>query len=107
MRVMISQPMNGLTESQIKEAKYKAEEYLVSQGHVVIGTYFNDAWRNKEVMLERGVVHVPVAFLAMSIESMATCDAIYFIEGWEHARGCKLEHEVAKAYGLVMMYQAH
>ena len=26
-------------------------------------------------------------------------------EGWENARGCKIEHEAAKAYGLEIIYE--
>ena len=30
---------------------------------------------------------------------MSECDTVYFCKGWENARGCKIEHEVAKSYG--------
>ena len=29
----------------------------------------------------------------------------YFCKGWENARGCKIEHEAAKAYGLEIIYE--
>ena len=32
-------------------------------------------------------------------------EAVYFCKGWENARGCKLEHAVAEAYGLTIIYE--
>ena len=54
-------------------------------------------------MEERGVVQVPICFLAKSIENMSLCHAAYFVKGWNEARGCKIEHEVAKAYGMLII----
>ena len=51
-------------------------------------------------MEAEGVVQIPVRFLAKSLEKMSLCDAVYFCKGWEQARGCRIEHEVAVAYGL-------
>ena len=31
---------------------------------------------------------------------MSKCNAVYFCKGWENARGCRIEHETAKAYGF-------
>ena len=36
---------------------------------------------------------------------MSKCNAVYFCKGWENARGCKIEHKTAKAYGLDMIYE--
>lgn len=41
----------------------------------------------------------------ISIENMSLCHAAYFCKGWESARGCRIEHEVAKAYGLKILYE--
>ena len=38
--------------------------------------------------------------LAHSIQCLADADIVYFAEGWENARGCKIEHEIAKQYGI-------
>jgi hypothetical protein len=36
---------------------------------------------------------------------MSLCHAVYFAKGWEEARGCKLEHDVAVAYGMAIFYE--
>jgi hypothetical protein len=52
------------------------------------------------------VVQIPLCFLAKSIENMSLCHKAYFAKGWENARGCKIEHEVALQYGLEIIYEA-
>ena len=56
-------------------------------------------------MKERGVEQIPLCFLAKSLECMSACHAVYFCRGWENARGCRIEHEAAKAYGLTIIYE--
>lgn len=37
-------------------------------------------------------------YLAKSIDAMSKVDAVIFMKGWENARGCKIEHEIAVRY---------
>ena len=104
-KAMFSQPMAGKEESEIVATRNKAVEYLEAQGYEVINTLFTDEWYSKEKMSERGVVQIPVCFLAKSLESMSLCHTVYFAKGWENARGCKIEHDTAKAYGLEVIYE--
>ena len=64
-----------------------------------------DEWYSREKMEERGVVQIPLCFLAKSLENMSLCHVAYFCKGWEDARGCRVEHEAAKAYGLEIIYE--
>lgn len=100
MKAMLSQPMNGKTEEEIVATREKAIKVLETQGYELVDTYFNDEWSQKENMEAEGVVQIPVRFLAKSLEKMSLCDAVYFCKGWDQARGCRIEHEVAVAYGL-------
>lgn len=106
MKAMLSQPMSGLTDEQIINTRALAIEVLTSSGYKVVNTLFTDEWYNSEAMQQRGVVHVPLMFLAKSIENMCLCDVVYFCEGWEQARGCQIEHAVAKAYGVTCLYSS-
>ena len=78
---------------------------LKEKGFEIVNTLFTDEWYSKEKMAERGVVQIPLCFLAKSLENMSLCHAAYFCKGWENARGCKIEHEAAKAYGLEIIYE--
>lgn len=102
---MLSQPMAGKTDDEIIQTRAKAFEALTNMGYEVVNTLFTDEWYNRDKMAERGVVQIPLCFMAKGIENMSKCHAVYFCKGWENARGCKIEHEVAKAYGLKIIYE--
>nr|DAL49837.1 MAG TPA_asm: N-deoxyribosyltransferase [Caudoviricetes sp.] len=105
MKAMLSQPMAGKTEEEIIATRERAIAALKKRGYEIINTLFTDEWYSQECMKERGVVQIPLCFLAKSLENMSLCHAAYFCKGWENARGCKIEHEAAKAYGLTIIYE--
>ena len=105
MKAMISQPMNGKTDDEIVATREKAIKELEAAGYEVVNTYFDDEWYDRENMRARGVVQIPLCFLAKSLENMSLCNTAYFCKGWENARGCKIEHDVAVAYGLDIIYE--
>ena len=104
-KAMLSQPMAGKTEAEIVATREAAIKELEARGFEVINTLFTDEWYSKEKMEERGVVNIPLCFLAKSLENMSLCHAAYFAKGWEQARGCKIEHDAAVAYGLEIIYE--
>lgn len=104
-KAMLSQPMAGLTDQEIIATRDRAVEALETAGYEVVNTYFDSEWYSREAMAERGVVQIPLCFLAKSVENMSRCHAAYFCDGWQNARGCKLEHDIARAYGLEILYE--
>ena len=104
-KAMLSQPMAGKTDEEIASTREKAIIALQERGYEVINTLFTDEWYSKEAMEQRGVVQIPLCFLAKSLENMSLCHAAYFCKGWEKARGCKIEHDAAVAYGLEIIYE--
>lgn len=105
MKAMLSQPMAGKTDEEIIAIREKAIKALEAQGYEIVNTLFTDEWYNRENMEKRGVVQIPLCFLAKSLENMSLCHAVYFCKGWEQARGCRLEHDAAVAYGLDVIYE--
>lgn len=105
MKVMLSQPMAGKTEEEIVATRERAIKALEGMGYEVVNTLFTDAWYAPENMKERGVENIPLCFLAKSLENMSKCHAAYFCKGWHNARGCRIEHEAAKAYGMTILYE--
>lgn len=104
-KAMLSQPMAGKTDEEINATRDKAIKVLQENGYEIVNTLFTDEWYSKEKMQERGVVQISLCFLAESLESMSLCHAAYFCKGWENARGCKIEHDAAVAYGLDIIYE--
>lgn len=95
MKAMISQPMNGLTDAEITATRNKAIQYLERKGYEVVNSYFKDEFAEPPENVNKGIY-----FLAKSLEKMSECTAVYFCRGAKAARGCRIEHAVAEAYGL-------
>lgn len=95
MKTMISQPMKGKTNEQIREERAELVKELQKEGHEVIDTVFENAPADEDVA---------IYMLSQSIRYIGKVDALYFMKGWEKARGCKIEHQVAVEYGKQVFY---
>lgn len=95
-KLFISQPMKGLTDEEIlkirEEIKTRAEQAIGEQVEL-IDSFIEDYPReiNKSI---------PVWYLGKSIQFLSQADIAYFGGDWKNARGCKIEYEVANAYGI-------
>ena len=105
MKAMLSQPMAGKTDEEIKATREKAIKTLNEKGYDIVNTLFTDEWYGSDAMKKREVVQIPLCFLAKSLDKMSLCHAVYFCKGWENARGCCIEHNAAVAYGLEVIYE--
>ena len=88
MKIMISQPMNGKTNEEIKKEREVLVKKLEAEGHEVLDTIF-DLEEDKS----------PIYYLAKSIEVIDKADAVVFMNGWANARGCRIEYDIACNYG--------
>lgn len=95
MKIMISQPMRGKTTEQIREERAELVKRLQDEGKEVIDTVFENAPADEDIA---------IYMLSQSIRYIGKVDALYFMKGWEKARGCKIEHEVAVEYGKQVFY---
>ena len=96
MKVMISQPMNGKSEEQIRQERDELINKIQEEGDTYIDTIFQDE-------VPEGY-DIPIYYLAKSIETIAYADKIIFMNGWHKARGCIIEHEVATSYDKIISY---
>ena len=97
MKVMISQPMKNRTEKQIIDERKKVVDKLEGLGWEVIDTLFKDTPEQK--------CNVQVYYLGKSIDAISKVDAVLFMNGWEKARGCKIEHDICLQYEILTMYE--
>lgn len=92
-KLFISYPMNGKTDEEILEVRQKAIESAernLGERVEVIDSFFQSAPADAS----------PLWFLGKSIELLSTADVAYFANGWENARGCKIENTCAIEYGI-------
>ena len=95
-KIMISQPMKGKTNEEIRKEREHLVKEIESNGDIVLDTIFDEAPKN---------VDEAIWLLSKSIEYLAQADVVFFMKGWQYARGCKIEHEVAVEYGKEVMYE--
>lgn len=86
---MISQPMAGKDNLQIQKERTELIDILTEQGYKVLPTILTEEDVEKDD---------PIYYLAESLKFLAESDVIFFMEGWEETRGCRIEHMVAKEY---------
>lgn len=91
MKIMISQPMGHRSSEHIRWEREELVKKLQEQGHYVVDTIFTEE-------APKGY-NEAMYFLAKSIEAMSKVDAVIFMRGWQEARGCRIEYQIAKDYG--------
>ena len=96
MKVMISQPMRGKTEEQIRDERKTIIERFNNMHIEVIDTIFTEEPPKD--------CNEAVYYLGKSIEAMKDIDALCMDDDWREARGCRIEHMVAKEYGIKILY---
>ena len=93
-KVFISQPMRCLSDSEILSKRSEIiskVEQVVGDKVEIIESFFEDFKPEN---------NIPVKYLSRSIDKLADADVAYFGGDWKEARGCKIEHEIAIAYGI-------
>lgn len=90
-KAMLSQPMGGKDKKEIIETRERAMRFLESKGYEVVNTWFTDEWYSHKNMESRGVVQIPLCFLAKSLENMSLCHVAYF------AKAGKKQEDVASS----------
>lgn len=92
VKVFISQPMRDKTDAEIKEERERIIDACKNKyGEIdVIDSFFESAPHDAK----------PLWFLGKSFELLSTADIAVFAKGWKEARGCKLEFEACKEYGI-------
>ena len=96
--VFISQPMQGKTDEEIKRVRDTDIELIktVYPDAEIIDSFISE---NPPKNSRSGVY-----MLGQSIQLLAEADVLFLSKGWEQARGCRIEHSVAVAYGIKSYY---
>ncbi len=95
-KAMIVQPMKGKSAQEIETTRQRAKTALGAAGYKVKNTYFKQQWEGSN----DAKLNLPLQFLSRALSVMSECQAVYLCKGWQDARGCRIEAEAARAYGL-------
>ena len=92
---MMSFPMKGKTREQI-------DEEMANMVDLVWNIYPDACIINS--VIENPEEKTELECFSESIFHMSQSNILAMGHGWENARGCKLEHEIAKAYNMPIVY---
>lgn len=93
IKVFISQPMNGKSNSEIVKERNRIKDSLLK-------------WNDNLCFIDSLLPECsfgPVYCLGESIKLMEDADIVVFAPGWENARGCRIEHRVCEEYNIYYM----
>lgn len=98
-KIFLSQPMRGLTDEEIKSHRQNAIEFLQRKfpDCEIIDSFFEG----------ESDPNNPLELLGKSIQMLNGANAIYMLKGWQNARGCVTEHDIARRYGIEVIYEDH
>ena len=91
-KIFISQPMKDRTTEEIMRERDEIMAKWTNKSVEFIDSFFCEPGKNSTDSLGK------------SISLMSDADLVVFAPGWENARGCKVEHQVAGYYGIPVSY---
>lgn len=94
MKIFISMPMNGKSNEQIAE-EFETHCEVLRQKYGKNTKFINSIDNSEETD--------PIRLLSKSLFKLAKADIVYFASGWQQARGCSVEFNVAKMYGKAVL----
>lgn len=89
-KVYISGPITGTNDYM--ERFSEAEEKLKSKGYIVVNPARVNACLPEETIWEE--------YMSMSKVMLSMCSRIYFLTGWEHSKGARMEARWARESGI-------
>jgi len=89
MKIYISLPITGHDIEQVEARCIFTAAILQKQGYTPISPLELDHRDPEDYE----------AVIGTDITALLCCDAVYFCNGWETSKGCRLEYQAAKIYG--------
>lgn len=97
MKIFLSLGMRGRDEKDVLEDIARATNYAKS--------FYAKSYTECEVINTYSQEYAPedagpTYYLGRSIQILGSCDQVWFINDWKKYRGCRVEYEVCKTYGI-------
>ena len=96
MKVMISQPMSGVPDSEVRRIQSELKDKF-GKYHIEVV----DSFLTEEVEQSN---NPGVFYLGRTLTNfMHDVDAVYFVDGWQRARGCRIERKICEEYHIMIL----
>ena len=134
IRIFMSYGMNGLTEDEQKDERRKIRKAVEEMFNDKSKSFYcyEEIWKFKhktsipestrrdfEWHFMNPMRHIRLTdnskaegdkkdgrlhYLGQAIMKLDKCDAVIFADDWKNHNGCRVEHAVAEAYGIPILY---
>jgi len=99
--VFLSQPMAGLSKEEITKARNAIMEHLELNAQATFGYPTN--FELLPSYVENATSSLD--YFVQGLQQLPKADVAVFAKGWNKARGCLMEHQIASAYGVRVITQ--
>ena len=99
---VISQSTIGKPKEEILKNIENAIIWLGNHRYEVLGSFFEF---DDPLLNIYDYKNIPLYYLGNFLKLMSKCDTIYFCNGWETLKSCRIEHRAAMEYELELIYQ--
>ncbi len=102
MKIFFSIPMNGKSKEQINDnmaSLFDQIKQTLPEAELVESVF--DEY--EELPIEITDKNIGVYCLGLALQAMAKADLVVFANGWQTARGCRIERMVAEQYGKLIL----
>lgn len=96
IKIMLSSPMKDKTDKEISDERNEMANLLFD--------YYDDNCEIMSTVIENHNEKSALECFSESILFMSMADVLAMSYGWENARGCNLEHDIALAYDVPVVY---
>lgn len=95
MKIYISLPISGKNVMTQTGIALSVAEQIRDLGHEPVNPF-----ETPLAPPERSERQKYAYYMGRDIEKLLLCDAVYFCEGWQESRGCRVESYIAETNGL-------
>jgi len=96
IKIMLSSPMKDKTDKEISDERNEMANLLFD--------YYDDNCEIMSTIIENHNEKSALECFSESILFMSMADVLAMGFGWENVRGCNLEHDIALAYDVPVVY---
>lgn len=99
-KIIISQPLENKTPQEIIETEKEIKENLEKKDYKVENQF---SIKEKWFIEQLGIKNQTLYDIGKLLETMSTCDAVYFTEGWALSKECRIIRLAAILYNFEIL----
>jgi hypothetical protein len=94
--------MSDRSNEEIEATRKAAIEFIERNGLIVVNNISTEYHYDN---IDRTPSQKKMHMLSKEIDIMSECSILYCCDGWQDNKGCRIEHEIAREYNMVIIYE--